>query len=67
LQTDVTSGTALLPEGGSPLATLMDSYEREILTEALRRNNGNLSAAGRDLSVSPRMMHYKVNRLGIKV
>ncbi|MCQ2055217.1 MAG: sigma-54 dependent transcriptional regulator [Fibrobacter sp.] len=67
LQTDVTSGTALLPEGGSPLSTLLDSYEREILSEALRRHNGNLSAAGRELSVSPRMMHYKVNKLGIKV
>lgn len=65
LQTDVTSGTAMLPEGGSPLSTLLDSYEREILTEALRRHNRNLSAAGRELSVSPRMMHYKVKRLGI--
>lgn len=65
LQTDVTSGTAMLPEGGSPLSTLMDSYEREILTEALRRHNKNMSAAGRELSVSPRMMHYKLKRLGI--
>lgn len=65
LQTDVTSGTALLPEGTASLETLMESYEREILTEALRRNNGNLSAAGRELSVSPRMMHYKVKKLGL--
>lgn len=66
LQTDVTSGTALLPEGISPLTTLMDSYEREIITEALRRHDGNMSAAGRDLNVSPRVMHYKMKRLGIK-
>ena len=65
LQTDVTSGTSVLPEGNSPLATLMDSYEREILSEALRRHDGNMSAAGRDLSVSPRMMLYKIRRLGI--
>ena len=65
LQTDVTSGTAVLPEGNSPLSTLMDSYEREILSEALRRHDGNMSAAGRDLSVSPRMMLYKIRRLGI--
>ncbi len=65
LQTDMTSGTALLPEGGSPLSTLLDSYEREILTEALRRHDGNLSAAGRELSVSPRMMHYKAKKFGI--
>ena len=65
LQTDVTSGTSVLPEGNSPLTTLMDSYEREILSEALRRHDGNMSAAGRDLSVSPRMMLYKIRRLGL--
>lgn len=67
LQTDVTSGSALLPEGTASLETLLDSYEKEIITEALRRNNGNMSAAGRDLSLSPRVMHYKINRLGIEV
>lgn len=67
LQTDVTSGTALLPEGTAPLSTLIDSYEREIISEALRRHKGNMSAAGRDLDISPRVMHYKVNRLGIEV
>lgn len=67
LQTDVTSGTALLPEGTAPLSTLIDSYEREIISEALRRHKGNMSAAGRDLDLSPRVMHYKINRLGIEV
>ena len=67
LQTDVTSGTSLVPEGPASLSTLLHSYEREILSEALRRNKGNLSAAGRDLKVSPRMMHYKVKKFGIEV
>lgn len=67
LQTDVTSGSALLPEGTASLETLLDSYEREIITEALRRHKGNMSAAGRDLDLSPRVMHYKVNRLGIEI
>lgn len=66
LQTDVTSGSALLPEGTASLETLLDCYEREIITEALRRHKGNMSAAGRDLDLSPRVMHYKVNRLGIE-
>ena len=65
LQTDITSGTALIPEGSASLEALLESYEKEILTEALKRNNGNLSAAGRELSVSPRMMHYKVKKFGI--
>jgi Nif-specific regulatory protein len=66
LQTDVTSGTSLVPEGPAALSTLLRSYEREILMEALRRNSGNLSAAGRDLQVSPRMMHYKVKKFGLE-
>jgi Nif-specific regulatory protein len=45
---------------------MMNNYEREIITEAIKRNNGNLSAAGRDLGVSPRMMNYRMNKLGIK-
>ena len=65
LQTGESSGNGLLPPGNAPLSVLLDSYERELLVDALKRNNGNLSAAGRALGVSPRMMHYKVHRLGI--
>ena len=50
----------------APLDVMMANYEREIITEAIKRNNGNLSAAGRDLGVSPRMMNYRMNKLGIK-
>ena len=48
-----------------PLEEQLASYERRILEEALRRHNGNRSAAGRELGVSPRMMNYRLNRLGI--
>ena len=48
-----------------PLSESLQQYERELLIEALRRNGGNLSAAGRELRVSPRMMTYRVSRLGI--
>ena len=67
LQTSLTvgnvdvSGTKI-----APLDVMMNNYEREIITEAIKRNNGNLSAAGRDLGVSPRMMNYRMNKLGIK-
>ena len=55
-------------EGTNRILSLGDSlkqYERGLLIEALRRNGGNLSAAGRELCVSPRMMTYRVSRLGI--
>jgi len=55
--------------GGHPAAGALDemiaNYEREILTETIRRNNGNYSAAGRELGISPRMMNYRMNRLGL--
>jgi Nif-specific regulatory protein len=50
----------------APLEVMMENYEREIITEAIKRNDGNISAAGRDLGVSPRMMNYRMNKLGIK-
>ena len=43
----------------------LDALERRILEAALRRHGGNRSAAGRDLGVSPRMMNYRLKRLGI--
>ena len=33
--------------------------------ESLKRNHGNMSAAARDLDLSPRVIHYKIRRLGI--
>ena len=47
------------------LDEMLANCEREILTDAIARNNGNLSAAGRELGLSPRMMNYRMNRLGL--
>ena len=66
LQTGKESGTELLPEGKASFNTMVASYERELIVEAIKRNNGNMSAAGRDLGLSPRVMHYKVNLYGIE-
>ena len=44
----------------------VDPEKRRLIQEALKRHNGNMSAAGRELGVSPRMMHYRISRLGIK-
>lgn len=65
LQPDERADVALPDAPAAPLRVLLDGYERELLVEALKRSGGNLSAAGRALGVSPRMMHYKVRRLGI--
>ena len=67
LQTDESARKPTLPNQIAPLSTLMDTYEKEIISEALKRNGGNMSAAARDLSISPRVMHYKVHRLKINI
>ena len=65
LQTGERAGNALLPDGHPPLHVMVASYARELIVDALKRNNGNLSAAGRALGVSPRMMNYNIKRYGI--
>lgn len=67
LQTSLSTGNvARFGEKNATLEVLMENYEREIITEAIKSNDGNISAAGRDLGVSPRMMNYRMNKLGIK-
>lgn len=65
LQTGQAQGNSLLPDNNAPIDVMLSSYERELIVEALKRNNGNMSAAGRELGVSPRMMHYRISKLGI--
>lgn len=50
---------------GLTLAGQVKAFERRILEETLARHGGNQSSAGRELGISPRMMNYKLNRLGI--
>ncbi len=40
-------------------------FERDIIVDALKRTNGNLTAASRDLGSTPRIITYKVNELDI--
>lgn len=43
----------------------VQAFERRLLEDALRRHNGNRSAAGRELGISPRMMCYRLSRAGM--
>ena len=63
LQTEDEAGWARPSD--STLETMLAGYEREVLTETIRRHHGNLSAAGRELGISPRMMNYRMKRLGM--
>ena len=52
-----------LPDG--TLNELLDAYESSLLKAAMSRHGKNLSAAARELGISPRVMYYKVHRLGL--
>ncbi len=52
--------------GKTTLAQKVAAYERRILEETLARHNGNQSAAGRELGISPRMMCYKMKKSGVE-
>ncbi len=47
------------------LETLVASFEQEIITEALGKNNGNVAKTAKNLHTTPRIIHYKINKLGI--
>ena len=65
LQTAQETGTALLPKEGASLTTLVASYERELIVDALKINRGNVAAAARALDATQRILHYKIDRLKI--
>lgn len=47
------------------LRALTDAFEREILIDALRRAGGNRTAAARILHTTPRVLSYRLKRLGV--
>ena len=51
--------------GAQTLAGQLEDAERRILRQSLERHKGNRAAAGRELGVSPRMMNYRLGKLGL--
>lgn len=48
------------------LSSQLATVERHILENAMKRHNGNRTAAGRELGLSPRMMNYRLNKAGLQ-
>ena len=61
LQTSDASDTV----GTGTLKDRVRLFERDIIVDALKRNNGNLTAAARDLGSTSRIISYKVKELDI--
>lgn len=66
LQTSLSTNTAKLhPDSEIDFIENVRSYERELICEALKIHKGNASAAARHLSLSQRIMNYKIKNLNI--
>ena len=72
LQTAAATGTeSLLPNSSATAAnhasmeTLTAAFETELITAALKRTQGNISAAARDLGTTIRKLHYRIHQLHI--
>jgi len=65
LQTSEQTNTAVLPQEGASLKRMMDAYEREIIIDALKKNQGNATAVARFLKTTSRIIKYRIKHLAI--
>jgi len=54
------------PVAGLSLADQMLAYERRLVAAAIERNQGNISAAARELGLDRANLFRKLKRLGLK-
>ncbi len=66
LQTSEATHTAILPDGGASLQTMTDSFERELIVDALKKHRGNAAGAARFLQTTPRILNYRIKQLGVE-
>lgn len=67
LQTSLESGTFTVPQSQSrvDLSTLISSFEREVIVDALKNCRGNVAAAARRLNTTERILHYRIEKLNV--
>ncbi len=65
LQTGDETQTAILSTDGADLTTLVESYEKEIIIDALKKHRGNAAASARHLNTTQRIINYRIKKLGI--
>ena len=53
------------PEEGGDYESLVSSFEKELIVEALKLKKGNASAAAKHLGTTQRVVLYKIKKLGI--
>jgi len=67
LQTGQATNTAtIIKDNSVDLVTMVASFERELIVDALKMKRGNVASAARQLGSTPRIIHYKIDRLNIE-
>jgi Nif-specific regulatory protein len=65
LQTSDETQTSIFPKDGADLKTMVESYEKEIITDALKKHRGNAAASARYLNTTQRIINYRIQKLGV--
>ncbi|MFI3290818.1 MAG: sigma 54-interacting transcriptional regulator [Opitutales bacterium] len=68
LQTGQSTSSAKVPsENETDFSSMVNSFERELITEALKLHKGNASMAAKHLNISQRIINYKIRKFGVKL
>ncbi len=65
LQTSDETHTSIFPKDGADLKTMVESYEKEIIIDALKKHRGNAAATARYLNTTQRIINYRIQKLGV--
>ena len=65
LQTSDETHTSIFPKDGADLKTMVESYEKEIIIDALKKHRGNAAATARYVNTTQRIINYRIGKLGI--
>jgi Nif-specific regulatory protein len=65
LQTSDETHTSIFPKGGADIKTMVESYEKEIIIDGLKKHRGNAAATARYLNTTQRIINYRIQKLGI--
>lgn len=65
LQTSEETQTSIFPKDGADLKTMVESYEKEIIIDALKKHRGNAAATARYLNTTQRIINYRIQKLGV--
>jgi len=65
LQTSDGTQTSIFSHDGVDLKTMVESYEKEIIIDALKKHRGNAAACARYLNTTQRIINYRIQKLGV--